>query len=112
METDIYKHFCSGSILTSRHIVTAAHCLDPNGKKELISIVAGTLLWNSGGVRHHIAEIELHDQFKKYKGYDIGIITLNDSIQFNDKVNIVFFYKFVVSPLINNVISDSTNCIL
>lgn len=80
-----YFHFCSGSILSERHVLTAAHCL-AGWKPNEISVVAGTSVWNSGGVRRIAKTLENHEDYVHLGGNDIGIITLEEPMVFGKMV--------------------------
>ncbi|XP_036321476.1 chymotrypsin-2-like [Rhagoletis pomonella] len=57
-----YHHFCSGSIISAHHVLTAAHCL-ANMNANDISVVAGTLTWRRGGERHRVIAMRSHPSF-------------------------------------------------
>lgn len=84
--TDGYSHNCGGSIVSERHIVTAAHCLQGFNASSL-SIWAGTTKLNNGGKRFMIEKFIIHPDYVKLNKSDIGIITINGSFEFSDKVS-------------------------
>lgn len=85
--TSKYYHFCSGSIISRQHILTAAHCL-AGWRTDQLLVVAGTKVWNRpDGVRHWVARIETHERYEKLNGHDIGLITLKESLKFGLRVS-------------------------
>lgn len=85
--TEGYSHNCGGSIVTERHIVTAAHCLEGLNASSL-SIWAGTTKLNHGGKRFMVEKFIIHPDYVKLNKSDIGIITINGTFEFSDKVSI------------------------
>ncbi|XP_060645252.1 chymotrypsin-1 [Drosophila nasuta] len=57
-----WRHFCSGSIISKMHVVTAAHCVEKM-ELEKLSVLAGTLNWKTGGQRHKIVSKHVHPQY-------------------------------------------------
>ncbi|CAK1540397.1 unnamed protein product [Leptosia nina] len=82
------QHFCGGSIIASRWILTAAHCTIKN--KKDVKVVAGTNSLSSGGDTYEIGEIIQHE---KYNGSsfanDIKLLKLTKEIKFGNKVGTI-----------------------
>lgn len=76
------SHMCGGSIISSRFILTAGHCVAPllsdASLRSRAVVVSGTTYLNSGGQSHKITKLHLHPSYKdtsgRPAGYDIGII--------------------------------------
>ncbi|KAM8704629.1 hypothetical protein ACLKA7_009140 [Drosophila subpalustris] len=57
-----WRHFCSGSIISELHVLTAAHCVEKM-KLEDLSVLGGTLNWKAGGQRHKIVAKHVHPKY-------------------------------------------------
>lgn len=82
-----WTHNCGGSIVTERHVVTAAHCLKGYDFEEL-SIWAGTNELNGkNGQRYMVDSYTIHPKYVELNTSDIGVITVKEPFKFGHKVN-------------------------
>ncbi|WP_067574424.1 serine protease [Nocardia acidivorans] len=73
-------HFCGGSILDSRTIVTAGHCVYDNNIQ--IYVYTGSLSI-SGGSRHTVQSVRLHPAYSpKPIMNDVAVLILDSPIEF------------------------------
>ncbi|XP_062123263.1 trypsin-3-like [Drosophila sulfurigaster albostrigata] len=85
-------HFCGGSIISKKVILTAAHCLATRGSITFakdIKVVAGTtrrLLRSKHTQELTVASVKVHPMYNyRKKIYDIALIKLKDELDLNEE---------------------------
>ncbi|KAF5298733.1 hypothetical protein FQR65_LT09602 [Abscondita terminalis] len=100
------KHFCGGSIIGEKWILTAAHCIDLSSTGldiQTAKVVVGTNKISSGGQPYMISRAIAHEDYDPYsKDYDIALLELKESIKMSDTVKIMPFHS--------SEQPDGTNC--
>uniref|UniRef100_A0A182YLC0 trypsin n=1 Tax=Anopheles stephensi TaxID=30069 RepID=A0A182YLC0_ANOST len=83
--TDSHKHFCGGSIIGDRWILTANHCV-ADVKPCCISVLVGTNDNEKGGTRYLVDRVLPHDLHQRSSNNDIALVRLATSLKFSKRV--------------------------
>ncbi|KZC06605.1 PREDICTED: chymotrypsin-2 [Dufourea novaeangliae] len=83
------RHFCGGSVLNKRWILTAAHCLT-SFNDTAITVVLGTNTLDNGGDMYRSEKVISHPRYNSALiRNDIGLIKLEKDIVYGDTVKSV-----------------------
>ncbi|XP_046968278.1 chymotrypsin-2-like [Vanessa cardui] len=107
LRTGIFIRFfiCGGSIITTRHVLTAAHCIDSVYRRGSLSIslrvAVGTNRWNIGGRSFSVVRNITHENWNSLTvKNDIGILVTGDIMPLNDRIQpVTLNYDYVIGDV-------------
>ncbi|XP_013144235.1 PREDICTED: chymotrypsin-2-like [Papilio polytes] len=86
LRSNYNSHFCGGSIISERWILTAAHCTVGKSNRTMI-VVVGTNSLLAGGDHYNVEKIIVHEQYNGNLIYnDVSVVKVANDIEFGDRV--------------------------
>ncbi len=91
----LYDHFCSGSLITTRHVLTSAHCVQDLSEQS--SIIAVTGLHKRTDVSETafknswlVINVSRHWQFNKDTlENDLAVLELSSDVQISENISVI-----------------------
>lgn len=90
--SDYSRQFCGGTLITSGHVLTAAHCVDDldAGVRYLRVVVGRTVLSSREGQKVRVSSVTIHPQFdERTWANDVAVLRLSPPVSGIEPIGLV-----------------------
>lgn len=101
-----YGHFCGGSILNERWVITAAHCTQSPTQPETMIIVVAAQHIETDGIRYPVDRIINHEEYTPaLTKNDISLLRTRRPIQYSVKIQPIAISRRYVDGGVGSIVS-------